>query len=315
MIDSSSVGIIIAVILLFLGFSIMILSIKIFSGKAYTKRLSDFVTSNLNDAAGRGMISIPEDYHGSIISRTIAPFFHKIILSLGRLAPKRSNEALKKKLSIAGNPYGLKVMEFNGIRLLFIIIGVLAFLQVTGGGASSDTVLMLSGLGIVLILSLLPGVWLNSRVKIIKDDIRIGFPDVMDMLSVCAYAGLGFDQALQRVADIVQTPLGVEIRRVVKEIELGVSRSDALKTMSERLEISDISSFVAIITQAEKLGMSIADVLHAQAEQMRIIRQFRAKEIANRLPAKMLVPLAIFILPALFAIIFAPILPTIINFF
>ena len=133
------------------------------------------------------------------------------------------------------------------------------------------------------------------------------------MLSVCASAGLGFDQSLQKVSDSWKTPLGFEFRRVVQEMEVGLSRSEALRNMSHRLEIKELSSFVAVIVQAEQLGMQIADVLHSQAEQMRLLRQFRAKEIANKLPAKMMVPLALCILPALIAVILGPMLPAFID--
>jgi tight adherence protein C len=148
-----------------------------------------------------------------------------------------------------------------------------------------------------------------------QDDIRRGLPDALDMLSVCTFAGLGFDQALQRVSEYWHSPLGVEFSRVVQEIELGVSRAEALRNMSDRMQVGELSSFVAIIIQSENLGMRIADVLHGQAEQMRVLRQYRAKEVANRLPAKMMVPLALLILPALMAVIFAPMVPSLLLLF
>jgi len=76
--------------------------------------------------------------------------------------------------------------------------------------------------------------------------------------------------------------------------------------MSNRLRVDDLTNFITIIVQAEKIGMSYADVLHSQAQQMRIMRQYRAKEIANRLPAKMIIPLALFIFPAIVIVILAP---------
>ena len=79
--------------------------------------------------------------------------------------------------------------------------------------------------------------------------------------------------------------------------------------------VDELTSFISIIVQAEEIGMSFADVLHSQADQMRIMRQYRAKEIANRMPAKMIIPLAIFIFPALIAVILGPVIPTLMNAF
>ena len=85
--------------------------------------------------------------------------------------------------------------------------------------------------------------------------------------------------------------------------------------MSDRLDVDDLSRFIAIIIQAEKIGMSYADVLHSQALQMRVLRQYRAREIANKLPAKLIVPVALFIFPALLAVIMGPAIPILMNLF
>jgi tight adherence protein C len=145
--------------------------------------------------------------------------------------------------------------------------------------------------------------------------IRRGLPDALDMLSVCAIAGLGFDQSMRRVSEHWDTPISNEFGRVVAEMEMGVSRREALRSMAERLNVSELSSFVSVIIQSEQLGMSIADTLHAQAEQMRIERRFRAQEIARTIPIKMLIPLAFLIFPALMAIIIGPAVPALIELF
>ena len=97
--------------------------------------------------------------------------------------------------------------------------------------------------------------------------------------------------------------------------EIGVSRAEALRNMSRRLDVEEISSFVSIIIQAESIGMSFADVLHSQAEQMRVLRIYRAKETANKIPAKLIIPLALLIFPALIAVILGPMIPTFLAIF
>jgi tight adherence protein C len=126
---------------------------------------------------------------------------------------------------------------------------------------------------------------------------------------------MGFDQSLQKISIYWHSKLGEELKRTIHEMEMGVTRSASLQNLADRLSVDELTSFIAIIIQAEKMGMSYAEVLHSQAVQMRILRQFRAREIANKLPAKMIVPLAVFIFPALLAVILGPVIPTLANLF
>jgi tight adherence protein C len=135
------------------------------------------------------------------------------------------------------------------------------------------------------------------------------------MLSVCASAGLGFDQSLQRVSEYWKTAIAVELGRVVTEMEMGLSRRQALRNLADRLEVTEISSFVAIILQSEQLGMSISDTLHSQADQMRVERHYRAEEMARKAPIKMLLPLAFLIFPAILAVLLAPSIPPLLSLF
>ena len=134
-------------------------------------------------------------------------------------------------------------------------------------------------------------------------------PDALDMLSVCAHAGLGFDQSLQRISEHWDTALAKEFGRVVTEIGMGIPRRIALRNIAERLDVTELSSFIAVIIQSDKLGMSITQTLHAQAKQMRIERRFRAQEQARKMPIKMLFPLMLFIFPSMFAVILGPMVP------
>jgi tight adherence protein C len=169
---------------------------------------------------------------------------------------------------------------------------------------------------LVLLLSyVLPTSWLSSKVRARQSEIQRGLPDALDMLSVCAAAGMGFDQSLQKITEYWETDLGREFKRTIHEMEMGVSRGTALTNMSNRLDVDDLTNFITIIVQAEKMGMSYAEVLHSQAQQMRIMRQYRAREIANKLPAQMIIPLAVFIFPAILIVILAPAVPRLLSIF
>lgn len=119
-------------------------------------------------------------------------------------------------------------------------------------------------------------------------------------------AGLAFDAAVQQVARHAGGPLGEELLRVLKEIQLGKSRSDALRDFGERTTVPELRSFILAVIQADVFGISIAKVLHHQAAEMRMKRRQRAEEKAQKLQVKILMPLLSCIFPALFVVLLGP---------
>ena len=102
-------------------------------------------------------------------------------------------------------------------------------------------------------------------------------PNALDVLCVCVSAGLSLDQAMQKVGQTFDNPIGEEFSRVISEVDLGITRKEALRNMQSRVEIPQLSSFIAIIIQSESIGMSISDVLQSQADQMRILSAIQSK--------------------------------------
>ena len=285
-------------------------------GNRITSRMDTFVAPEVQPANNpiAGQI-IPREISGSFLNRTLISWFTQFIHFLGSKTPEKLAVELNHKLEIAGNPSNMHAGEFYAFQFLVLLAGIfLAFLVNRDFKNINMTYLMVGGF-VVIICLLLPGVWLNGLVRTKQDEIRRGLPDALDMLSVCASAGLGFDQSLQKISEYWDTALGLELKRVTHEMEMGVSRGIALKNMSARLDVDDLTRFIAIIVQAEKIGMSYADVLHSQALQMRVLRQYRAREIANKLPAKMIMPLALLIFPAIIAVILGPVIPILFNLF
>ena len=314
--DILNLGLLIAAFIVILGITIAIVSFRVLRADAVKTRIQEFVVSP--SSTGWVYAEVPTDaeqLQGSLFRRTIVPLLLKISGFFGKFLSLASVEQLNWKLSLAKNPLKLRAIEFNGLRIIILLVGILLAFLLLASNRFQNQLNFISAAGIVLGAALFPEVWLNAQVRKAQNEAQAALADAIDMLSVCAHAGLGFDQSLQRVSDYWRNALGVEFRRVVNEIELGVSRADALRNMSNRLRIPELTTFVAIIIQAENLGTPTADVLHAQAEQMRVLRQFRAKEVANRLPAKMIMPLAFMILPALLAVILAPLIPSMTNLF
>jgi len=300
----------ISVILGSAGLLILFFGVRWLRVNSISKRLVQYVSTPMDNTRSQSNAARiqPRVVTGSFVSRVFSPAIRGIGRFFGRITPKGSIDGLARKLMIAGNPYGLGAREFYGISLLSALAGVyLAFLFYKRG---ATTVNLLLSILILIMFYFLPKVWLQSRINRRQNSVRKGMADALDMLSVCATAGLGFDQSLQRVSEYWDTPIGHEFGRVINEMEMGLSRREALRNLSDRLEIREISSFVALILQTEQLGMSISDTLHAQADQMRIERRFRAQEQAQKAPIKMLIPMALLIFPALLAVILGPALPT-----
>jgi tight adherence protein C len=246
--------------------------------------------------------------------RVLKPMLRQLY-GFGRyLTPSNSIAQLQEKLIIAGMPGGMTVTDFLGLRFLAAATlgGVVFALTITQ--ESSSKWLLYTAATFILGLYV-PNYWLNNKAKARQKAIATALPDILDMMSICVDAGLGFEAALQKVAFQSEGELAMEMRRVISEIRVGVARADALRHLAERTKVQDVASFVAVLVQADKLGIAIRNVLSTQSVQMRIKRRQRAEEEAGKAPIKMLIPLALFIFPAMFIVILGPAVPRIMSSF
>lgn len=154
---------------------------------------------------------------------------------------------------------------------------------------------------------------LTKKIKQRKEAIENGMPDVLDLLSTSVSAGLGFDQALQHVVARCQGPLVEELAVVQKEIALGTPRNEALHHLAERCGVEPLTTFVNSIAQADRLGIAISNVLITQATSIRDRHRQKIEERAAQLPVKILLPMILFILPAMFIILLGPAVPRIMQ--
>jgi tight adherence protein C len=303
------IGLFFSIVIFGLGMVVIAVGLQYLDTSKTWTRIQTFVVDENHDLRPRTLAEIQRrEISGTLFQRTILSWLNAIITFLSRFTPEQTDQELQRRLTIAGNPFNLRSPQFYGIRVLFMFLGALtAFLIFR---VNSSMLYLLLALLVLLAFIILPDIWLNGVMRQRQETIRRGLPDALDMLSVCVSAGLSFDQALLRIGQTFKTPIGMELARVVSEVEVGISRRQALRNLQARVDITELSSFIALILQSEAMGMSIADVLSSQAEQMRVYRQYRAKEIAQQLPAKMMIPLVLFIFPALWAVILGPMLPS-----
>jgi tight adherence protein C len=249
------------------------------------------------------------------LDRVLKPWLRRQIRAAGRLAPTRNIEKLRLNLARAGYPYGWTVLDFLGIKLLAAVLGAIGLLYYQ---AQRGRPLFQAGLFTVvgaIVAFQLPNGWLTTRVRGRRAALTRALPDALDMLSICVDAGAGLDSAMLRISQKWRNELASEFGKVVAEIRIGLSRTEALKNMVERTGVPEIGSFVAVLLQASEFGLSIAQVLHTQSEQMRTRRWQRAEEEARKVPIKLLFPLVFLIMPALFAVTIGPAVPILLRLF
>ncbi len=126
------------------------------------------------------------------------------------------------------------------------------------------------------------------------------------MLTVCVEAGQGFDAALIQVSRNVEGPIAGEFARVISEIQLGSHAGDAFAAMGDRIALPEVKNFTTALVQADRLGLPIGAVLREQTASMRLVRKQKAEEKAQKVTVKILFPLMLCILPALFVVVIGP---------
>jgi tight adherence protein C len=136
--------------------------------------------------------------------------------------------------------------------------------------------------------------------------IKKALPNALDLLSVSVEAGMGFDIALARVANNVGGPLGEEFKKMLQDLQLGLSRKEAFQNLNKRTDVPELSSFIVAMTQAEIFGISIGKVLKVQASEIRTKRRQRAEEEGVKAPVKLVFPLILCLFPALMTVILGP---------
>lgn len=238
--------------------------------------------------------------------RAIRPGLRALARLLSRLTPGQLLEATRQKLDLAGNPGDMPAVEFLGLRGLAAVLTGLALAIISNLMHATSPVVILLIFASIPLGFYLPLLWLNQMIHKRQEDIQLALPDALDLLTVCAEAGMGLDGAMQQVVDKWDNHLSRAFKRVLTEIRLGKVRSGALRDMATRAQVRDLTNFVAALLQAEQHGSPIAHVLRSQSEQMRVLRRQRAQERANQMPIKLLFPLMFLIFPSMFIVILGP---------
>lgn len=248
-------------------------------------------------AKGRSSARVMFDRAAPLLSRPVMP------------KDEAQQSTLRAKLASAGYRRESATTLFLASKTAGgVVLTILAFLYASTAAKDYQQMIyyVIFGLGAGF---LLPNLWLSNQIKKRSEAIRNGLPDSLDLMVVGVEAGLGLDAALLRVSDEmnhVHPQLAEEFQISTVETQMGTPRSEALSKMADRTAVQEMRSLVAVIVQAEKLGTSIAKALRMQAESLRTKRRQRAEERAQKTAVKLLIPLILFIFPAIFVVLAGP---------
>jgi tight adherence protein C len=255
-----------------------------------------------------------------ILFRMFIPLTPNVMPILRNPALTPLKEKTARNLVAAGYEGLLNEYEFLGLRIILpLVLGpvwilfIATLISVTRNSLlmKMHTILYLFGPAWFFFY---PMLWLRQALAQRHRNIQKALPFVLDLLTLSVEAGMDFMTALQRnVEQRTVDALGEELIRVVREIQIGKTRREALRDMSHRVNLSDLRSVVNALVQADELGVSIGSILRIQADQIRLRRFERAEALANQAPVKMLGPLLFFIFPAVILILLGPIMTRLIQ--
>ena len=299
----------VAILVIAYSLFVMVLCIVIFGKKGKEE------DNNLKRMKSIGKEVVTAEYKNvetSFYDRNIKPIVTKLA-SLDEKGNKQSKSARKRqeteKLALQLRKAGMHMStgSFNYLKLAVMVVGII--LSVGIGLLLKDVTsyyIMIIIVGSML-SALSPILVLNAKIKKHQGAIRAQLPDTLDLLSVCMEAGLSFDASLLKVSERMEGPLIDELVTVFRQIQLGKSRNDALKTLSDSTDVSELKTFISAVIQANTLGIPITNVLAAQSEQLRIAKREQIKEKAAKVPSKMTIPTVLLILPAIICVIMGPV--------
>lgn len=286
-------------------FAVVLIGLAVEQGSSDRKRALRLLESQVGGSSGSVNVR-EQEMARNFGQRVLVP----VVGTAGRLArrvtPLDTRDRVAKKLLLAGGPVGWdaeRVMAFKVIGAVGGVIGgfVVSSILQPPPFISIVAIALLAFVGFVL-----PDAVLNRRVAERQREVLRTLSDTLDLLTISVEAGLSLNAAIAQVVQNVPGVLSAEFARMLQEIQLGVPRSEAFRHLADRTDVEELNGFALAMIQADVFGVSIASVLRTQAQQLRIKRRQAAEGKAQQTPVKIVFPLVLCILPALFVVIVGP---------
>ncbi len=286
-------------------FAVVLFGLAVESGSSEKKRALRLLESQVGGSSDA--INLREQELAKTFGqRVLVPVVGTAGRVARRVTPLDTRDRVAKRLLLAGGPAGWdaeRVLAFkvigavSGVTVGFVVstmLGLAPFLSIV-------SISLLAFVGFVL-----PDSVLNRKVGERQTEILKTLSDTLDLLTISVEAGLSLNAAIAQVVQNVPGVLSAEFARMLQEIQLGVPRSEAFRHLADRTDVDELNGFALAMIQADVFGVSIASVLRTQAQQLRIKRRQAAEAKAQQTPVKIVFPLVLCILPALFVVIIGP---------
>jgi len=238
--------------------------------------------------------------------RVIAPLRARALTVGRRLSGASAGDRIRQRLDAAGNPTGWTVDRVVSSKVICAVVGLVAAALLGLLLDRSFLTGVVIAAGGLVVGFFAPDLYLYQLGYDRAERIQHDLADAIDLMTISVEAGLGFDAAVQQVGTKTEGPLADEFMRMLREMQLGNGRADALRGLADRCRVDDVRTFVGAMVQADGLGIPVAQVLRVQAGEIRVKRRQRAETKAQQVPVKMTVPLIFFILPCVFIPVLVP---------
>jgi tight adherence protein C len=240
----------------------------------------------------------------SLKARVAMPIVERLARLVLRINPKTTIDGVAYKLVSAGLSRRISPTTFLALKAILPVGFGLLGIALASSMSPIMAVLIVVGLGALGFIG--PDYVINSKIKSRQEKIRAQLPDALDLLAVSVEAGLGFDGAVAKLTESLTGPLIDEFNLTLSEMRVGESRPEALRKLSDRAQVPELSAFTRALIQADTLGISLGRILRVQAADTRERRQATAEERAMKAPIKMLFPTVLFIFPSMFIVTIGP---------
>lgn len=288
-------------------FSVVLVGFALDASSSERKRTVRLLESQVSGSHSVASANLRErEMARSFGARVLVPFVGGAGRVARRITPLDARERVAKKLMLAGSPEGWdaeRIIAFKVIGAAAGFLGALVFARLM----HLQGVSFLASVGLLTVSGfLVPDSLLARKVEERQKQVLGTLSDTLDLLTISVEAGLSLNAAVAQVVQNVPGVLSQEFARMLQEIQLGVPRSEAFRHLADRTDVEELNSFALAMIQADVFGVSIASVLRTQASQLRIKRRQAAEAKAQQTPVKIVFPLILCILPALFVIIIGP---------
>jgi len=287
-------------------FAVVLIGVALDQSQSDKTRAVKLLESQVSGGSDSHIDLRQQDMQRGFGARVLVPIMAAAGRVARRITPLDSRERITKKLQLAGTIEGWDAERVMAFKVIGAVVGFLGALLISAlihpaPFITFVVVGLLSFVGFIL-----PDSVLNRRVEERQKEIIGTLSDTLDLLTISVEAGLSLNASIAQVVQNVPGVLSSEFARMLQEIQLGVPRSDAFRHLAERTDVDELNAFALAMIQADVFGVSIANVLRTQAQQLRIKRRQRAEQRAQQTPVKIVFPLVLCVLPALFVVIIGP---------